>query len=193
MRSNLTALVILFFAVASAYSARLQPESAYQAYFANKIGGKTEVVAGDGTRCDILTGTTAIEVDFADKWGEAIGQSLNYGFQFNRKAGIVLILESQADYKYFLRVNSIIEHYKLPIQVWTIDAYKGEGLASAPAATSSTTTPKVPVTPISAESYWISSSGKTHRSGCRYFGTGKGRSSSRPSGNNCKICGGAGR
>ena len=32
----------------------------------------------DGTRCDILTDTHAIEVDFADKWAEAIGQSLNY-------------------------------------------------------------------------------------------------------------------
>ena len=37
-----------------------------------------EVVMKDGTRCDILTSTHAIEVDFAKKWAEAIGQSLNY-------------------------------------------------------------------------------------------------------------------
>ena len=35
----------------------------------------------DGARCDILTETHAIEVDFADKWAEAFGQSLNYAMQ----------------------------------------------------------------------------------------------------------------
>jgi hypothetical protein len=30
-----------------------------------------EVVMKDGTRCDILTATHAIEVDFAKKWAEA--------------------------------------------------------------------------------------------------------------------------
>ena len=45
----------------------------------------------DGTRCDILTDTHAIEVDFADKWAEAIGQSLNYAMQTGKKAGIVLV------------------------------------------------------------------------------------------------------
>lgn len=51
----------------------------------------------DGTRCDIVTDTHAIEVDFADKWGEAIGQSLNYAFQSNKRAGILLILEKESD------------------------------------------------------------------------------------------------
>ena len=42
----------------------------------------------DGTRCDILTDTHAIEVDFADKWAEAIGQSLKYATQTGKKAGM---------------------------------------------------------------------------------------------------------
>ena len=49
----------------------------------------------DGTRCDILTDTHAIEVDFADKWAEAIGQSLNYAMQTGKKAGIVLVLKDE--------------------------------------------------------------------------------------------------
>ena len=110
-------LLALFLFSAGANAKRLQPEKDYQNYFAKKIGGEIEVTAGDRTRCDILTKTHAIEVDFADKWGEAIGQSLNYGFQFNRKAGIVLILESENDYRHFLRINSIIEHYNLPINI----------------------------------------------------------------------------
>ena len=39
--------------------------------------------------------------------------------------------------------------------------------------------------------YWISFTGKTHRQGCRYYGKGNGSYKTRPSGNNCKICGGA--
>ena len=55
-----------------------QSERYYQEKFAREIGGQVEVVMKDGTRCDILTATHAIEVDFAKKWAEAIGQSLNY-------------------------------------------------------------------------------------------------------------------
>ena len=80
----------------------------------------------DGTRCDIVTKTHAIEVDFADKWGEAIGQSLNYAFQSNKRAGILLIIENPSDEKHLLRVNSIIEHYQLPIDVLAIRHLKKE-------------------------------------------------------------------
>lgn len=41
--------------------------------------------------------------------------------------------------------------------------------------------------------YWISSTGKTHNSSCRYYRTCKGHASDKGSGNNCKICGGASR
>ena len=54
----------------------------------------------DGTRCDILTGTHAFEVDSADKWAEAIGQSLNYAMQTGKKAGIALVLKDRGDEKH---------------------------------------------------------------------------------------------
>ena len=44
-----------------------QSERYYQEKFAREIGGQVEVVMKDGTRCDILTTTHAIEVDFARK------------------------------------------------------------------------------------------------------------------------------
>lgn len=49
-----------------------------------------------------------------------------------------------------------------------------------------------PATKPSAEekAYWISSTGKTHNKGCRYYRACKGRASDTPSGVNCKICGG---
>ena len=58
-------------------------ECFYKEQCAKQLGGTTEVTLPDGTRCDILTDTHAIEVDFADKWAEAIGQSLNYAIQAN--------------------------------------------------------------------------------------------------------------
>lgn len=41
--------------------------------------------------------------------------------------------------------------------------------------------------------YWISSTGKTHNSVCRYYNNCKGYFSDTPSGDNCKLCGGARR
>lgn len=158
-----------------------QPESYYQNQFAQKIGGQTEVTAGDGTRCDILTTTHAIEVDFARKWGEAIGQSLNYGFQFDRKAGILLILEKPSDRRHLIRINSIIKYYGLPIDVWDVSVQL-EAI-QAPASTY-----KAPTTDLG--NYWISSTGKTHMAACRYYGKGDGRYVEKGSGSNCKICSG---
>lgn len=159
------------------------PEKHYQDIFAAKVGGQTEVTAGDGTRCDILTPTHAIEVDFARKWGEAIGQSLNYGFQFNRKAGILLILESPSDRKHLIRIKSIVRYYNLPIDVWETEPNQQSNYAPPASSLKNTAT--------SRGDYWISSTGKTHKKGCRYYAKGNGRNAKKGSGNNCKICGGA--
>jgi hypothetical protein len=102
---------------------RINPESFYQRQYAEKVGGEVEKVAPDGTRCDILTAEYAIEADFSDHWAESLGQSLNYGFQFNRKPAILLIMEHKEDERYFIRLGSIIEHYKLPIKLIPLRAY----------------------------------------------------------------------
>ena len=74
-----------------------------------------EVVLPDRTRCDCLTQTHAIEFDFGSKWAEAIGQSLYYSLQTGKRAGIVLILEKSKDYRYWIRLNTTIEYFNLPI------------------------------------------------------------------------------
>jgi hypothetical protein len=38
-----------------------------------------------------------------------------------KRAGIVLILESPADRKYFIRLNSTIQHFKLPVDTWEME------------------------------------------------------------------------
>ena len=94
-----------------------ESESYYQA---KHCEGIEEYVLHDRTRVDCLTDTHAIEYDFGKKWGEAIGQSLGYAFETNKKAGIALIIENDKDYKYWIKLNSVIQHYKLPIDTWII-------------------------------------------------------------------------
>ena len=78
------------------------------------------MVLSDGTRCDCLTDTHAIEFDFGSGWAEAVGQSAYYAIQTGKKAGIVLILETMEDRKYWIRLNTTIEHFNLPIDTWSV-------------------------------------------------------------------------
>jgi len=94
-----------------------QPESYYQE---KHCKGESEYVLHDRTRVDCLTATHAIEYDFSHKWAEAIGQSLGYAFETNKKAGIVLIIKNK-NLRHWHKLNSIVDHYKLPIDLWKID------------------------------------------------------------------------
>ena len=102
-------------------AAHKYPEKWYQQKWCEAVGGQVEAVMPDGTRCDCLTETHAIEFDFGPKWAEAIGQALYYGLQTGKRPGVVLILETEKDYKYWLRLNTTIKHYKLPIDTWSVE------------------------------------------------------------------------
>lgn len=103
-----------------ASAAHLHKEKWYQDQWCSEHGGQAEVVLPDSTRADCITVTHAIEHDFGQKWAEAIGQSLYYSLQTGKRAGIVLILEDQQDRVYWLRLNSTIQHFNLPIDTWAI-------------------------------------------------------------------------
>jgi hypothetical protein len=96
-------------------------EKWYQEKWCKAQKGQVEVVLPDGTRCDCVTDTHAIEFDFGNNWAEAIGQSAYYSLQAKKKAGIVLILETIKDRKYWIRLNTTIEHFNLPIDTWRIE------------------------------------------------------------------------
>jgi hypothetical protein len=98
-------------------------EKEYQKAWCTENNGKTEVTLPDGTRADCVTQDNAIEVEFGAKWAEAIGQSLYYALQTGKQAGIVLILEHQNDYRFFIRLNSVIQYHKLNIKTWMIENY----------------------------------------------------------------------
>jgi len=83
--------------------------------------GQIEYKLPDRTRVDCLTDTHAIEYDFANKWPEAVGQSLWYAFQTNKKAGIVLIYKKPEDVRFYHKLMSVIAQNALKIDVWVID------------------------------------------------------------------------
>lgn len=84
------------------------------------MNGIIEYRLPDKSRIDCLTSTYAIEVDWANKWHEGIGQSLYYGLMSDKKPGVVLIIENpQKEQKYIRKISKVSKSQK--IQVWTID------------------------------------------------------------------------
>ncbi|MDP0496347.1 MAG: hypothetical protein Q7Q73_09080 [Verrucomicrobiota bacterium JB024] len=59
-------------------------------------------------------------MEFADKWAEAVGQSLNYAAQTGKQAVIILIIESPSEEKYLLRLEQVTESFRLPIAVLAV-------------------------------------------------------------------------
>ena len=84
------------------------------------MNGIKEYTLPDRTRIDCLTSSYAIEVDFAKKWAESIGQSLYYGLMTNKRPGILLIMEKpKKDIRYLKRLKKVVEIQK--IRIWTIN------------------------------------------------------------------------
>jgi hypothetical protein len=118
IRYLMTVLFVICLSI-NAYADKMY-ERDYQQIWCDDNKGQVEVVMSDGTRCDCLTETHAIEFDFGKKWAEAIGQSLNYSRLTNRRAGIVLII-SEEDLRFWNRMNAIITHFNLPIDTWIME------------------------------------------------------------------------
>jgi hypothetical protein len=68
---------------------------------------------------DCLTATHAIEVDFGKKFHEGITQALYYAMYTGKRAGLLLIVSSE-EQRFVRRAKAIVEHYGLPIDIWTV-------------------------------------------------------------------------
>jgi len=86
---------------------RLNPESYYQNLWCNEHKGQTEYELEDLTRVDCLLEDKAVEFDFANKWGECIGQSLYYGIKTNKTPACALIMEKETDTRYLKRLEEV--------------------------------------------------------------------------------------
>lgn len=119
----ITLVVFLLLTPLVSFAKRKQKESSYQQVWCKQVVGKKEQRLSNGTRIDCLTNSHAIEVDFADKWYEALGQALYYSTESNRKAGIALIIEYPHHEKYYKRLMKTINYKGLKVDVWRIKAY----------------------------------------------------------------------
>lgn len=118
--SSLLSLLLLLSLMLCSFHARAASEAWYQQVWCDGMGGKAEAELPSGQRVDCLTDTHAVEMDFAHKWTEAIGQSLQYALQTGRKPAVVLILESPGDTRHLALARRVIAHYKLPVTLWPL-------------------------------------------------------------------------
>lgn len=110
------ALAAFFLYAPFSWAGHIHKEREYQNAWCAEVGGETEVVLDDGTRVDCLTDEYAVEVDFAPKWAEAVGQSLYYAEKTGRRPGVLLILEKNTDERYLRRLQTLADRYQ--IDVW---------------------------------------------------------------------------
>lgn len=88
----------------------------YQEAWCKKHNGILEYQLNDKARVDCLTERYAVEVDFAQKWAECIGQSLYYGISTNRKPAALLIMENgEKDIKYLKRLQKVAKKHRIKI------------------------------------------------------------------------------
>ena len=91
-------------------------ENDYSDYIQVLIGGEREQSVESG-RVDLVTEEYAFEVEWANKWKHSIGQSIWYGLQTNKKPGIILLMRSKEDYKYFIQLNTALNYANLSDQI----------------------------------------------------------------------------
>ena len=90
----------------------------YQVPFCKNLNGIIEYVLPDKSRVDCLTNEYAIEVDFAKKWAESIGQSLFYALMTDKKPAVAIIAGDQ-DKRYLKRLYKVTN--KLNIKTFIIN------------------------------------------------------------------------
>lgn len=112
-----TILVFLFLLPTQIHAKHLHPEKHYQCQWCEEKGGVTEYRLEDGTRVDCLLEQYAVEVDFARKWAESIGQALYYGLMTDREPAVLLILEKEDDKRYLVRLQKVAEEYGITVFV----------------------------------------------------------------------------
>lgn len=162
----------------STITAQKTSERTYAKRIAERLGGQLEVSVQSG-RVDILNETHAIEVEFARKWKNSIGQALWYSLQTGKMAGIVLILEDdRKDYKYSVQLQSTLVTFGLQdsVKVWLWP----NDFDNSPRSQ-----------PNRPTSYWLTKISKVrHNNTCTYFKKTRGRIGTNKEGRACKKCGG---
>ena len=116
-RKSISAFILIFFLSLS--SNALEKEKYYSEMYCEELFGKVNYTLEDKSKVDCLTDTHAYEVDWADgmKVYEAIGQSLYYASQTNKKPGIILLIRRNNSEKHIRKVKEVINFFELDINL----------------------------------------------------------------------------
>jgi len=101
-----------------------KPETWYRDKLAAQLQGGIEAVVPYG-RADVTTAVYAIEIDFAHKFKEGIGQALWYAWCLDRKPGLALIAEN-GDLDARAILDRIAAHSD--IALWAVDEGTGRAI-----------------------------------------------------------------
>lgn len=182
--------LILFIVVFSTKLVSQQYEKDFQLLIQQEMGGEIEVAVTSG-RVDLVTEEYAIEIEFASKWKQSIGQALWYALQTNKTPGIILIKKSDEEYKYVVQLGSALQYAGLNdrIKVWVYpDDFKNTTIVVPQSYDASGASLKKE---INTSQYWKSKySDKRHNSLCRYFENSNGEYCNAKDGIACALCGG---
>ena len=113
-------VLILFFSlslIGCSQTTKKYNEKHYQTLLCDELSGEMEFVLQDRTRVDCLTDEYAIEVDFARKWAEGIGQSLYYAHMTDKKPAVGLIMDLTKDTRCYKRLDVIAKEQGIKIFV----------------------------------------------------------------------------
>lgn len=97
-----TACLIATIATTTASAAHLHKEAEYRDAWCR---GRTEVTLHDGSRVDCLTENYAVEVEFAAKAFEGLGQAIHYARITGTTPAILMIIEKPEDWKQYRRIR----------------------------------------------------------------------------------------
>jgi len=114
--------ILLLLTLLLSGNVQAENERYYQDKLCENIG-ISEVVLEDRTRVDCLTFGMAIEVEFANKWKDSIGQALHYSLMTRRQPGIALIMLTDKDCKYLMRLVRVVKSLRNRISLWEIGPY----------------------------------------------------------------------
>ena len=119
-------VIALLLIISSAFYRALGEENKNERYYQKKWcdanHGKMEVSLSDGTRADCVTDDYAVEVDFASKWAEGLGQALRYARLTKKKAAVLLVWKTRMDRWKAINLQRDIKYYGLPVKVIMVQA-----------------------------------------------------------------------
>lgn len=113
-------IVCAFLFPSVVFAKRAHSEKWYIQQWCKPRRGVERAVLNDGTKCDCMTDEYVVEVEYANKWKNAIGKSLHYALQTGKRSMIVLITENPRGEIYYKQLKMLISYFSLPIDTWQI-------------------------------------------------------------------------